>query len=108
MRIVNIIDHHMTGSCLEGDVRLVSLAGYDRFQEFVFGEVQICLNSLFGSVCDTSWGNQDASVICRQMGFSPLGNNYSNMWMYVYFIMLVCILQEQLGGEEVLKLLTPF
>ena len=54
-------------------MRLFSQAGYDRFQEFVSGEAQICLNGVFGSVCDDSWDNPDASVICKQLGFSPFG-----------------------------------
>ena len=49
------------------------MAGYDRFQEFVSGEAQICLNGIFVSICDDLWDNSDASVICRQIGFSPFG-----------------------------------
>ena len=60
------------GPCIEGDVRLVAAAGYDRFEDFVSGEVQVCLEGTFGSVCDTSWDNQDASVVCQQLGFSPI------------------------------------
>ena len=41
--------------------------------DFVSGEVQVCLNGVFSSVCDSSWDNQDASVVCRQLGFSPYG-----------------------------------
>ena len=68
------------GTCIEGDVRLSSLMGYDRLPEFVSGEVQVCLSGVFSSVCDVSWGNQDASVVCRQLGFSPYGNmNYVHM-----------------------------
>ncbi len=62
-----------SGYCLDGDVRLFSQAGYDRFQTFVQGEAQICLNGAFQSVCDDSWDNQDASVICRQLGYLAIG-----------------------------------
>lgn len=65
---------NMLGSCIQGDVRLANIAGYDRFEDFVLGEVQICLSSTFGSVCDTAWDNRAASVVCTQLGYSPYGN----------------------------------
>ena len=39
------------------------------------GRVEVCRDGQYGSVCNTGWGNPDASVVCRQLGFSLNGKS---------------------------------
>ena len=56
-----------TAPCATGQLRL---AGSNIANE---GRVEICVDNLWGTVCDDSWGSTDASVACHQLGYSTQG-----------------------------------
>ncbi|PVD22185.1 hypothetical protein C0Q70_17990 [Pomacea canaliculata] len=37
------------------------------------GTVQVYHNGMWGSICDDHWTNMDAQVVCRMLGYSPVG-----------------------------------
>lgn len=52
------------------------------------GTVKVCINEGFVAVCDDGWSNQDAAVVCRQLGYSALGIIIENI-SHCYCIFVV-------------------
>ena len=64
----------MYSNCSTGDIRLVG--GSTEYE----GNVQICYNNAWGSVCDDSWGRSDSNVV------DSLNSNH-----LVYMCILKCL-----------------
>ena len=45
--------------------------------ELARGRIEVCVGGRYGTISDTNWDNEDASVICSQLGFSRYGLPYS-------------------------------
>ena len=49
--------------CEHGSLRLVSGGAANK------GRLEICINFVWGTVCDDSFNTNDAKVVCRQLGY---------------------------------------
>ena len=70
----------LSAVCQHADIRLVGPVPYS-------GRVEICFSETWGTVCDNMWSNDDANIVCRQLGFS----RHSTLMPYIKIIFLFYI-----------------
>ncbi len=77
----------LLGACIEGDVRLLEADGLSDFtdlssdqDDLLRGRVEVCVGGNYSTVCnDGQWDNQDASVVCQQLGLSLYGESMNTL-----------------------------
>ena len=58
------------GPCIDGSIRIIP----SNARSVIKGRVEVCFNGIWGTICSLNWDDQDASVACKQLGYSAEGS----------------------------------
>ena len=72
-----IVNDVVYSNCTTGDIRLTD--GPSEYE----GRVEICMNGVWGSVCDYGWDTSEATTICKQLGYGGENCVFVNM-IFIY------------------------
>ena len=56
-------------TCKTGEMRLVGGSVHNE------GQMEICINGVWGAVCLYYWNSFTSKLICKQLGYQEYGNN---------------------------------
>ena len=64
-----IIITRFVAACSDGDLKIIP----SNLNNHLTGRVEVCVNGTWGTICSESFDDEDASVICNQLGYSVYG-----------------------------------
>ena len=76
-------------NCTDGQIRL--RGGFTQRE----GRVEVCIDRLWGTICDNLWDRYEAQVVCRQLGHSTLGEDTIRTILPLLLILLFIITGAQ-------------
>ena len=56
------------------------------------GRLDICLNNVWGTICQNGWGDVDSRVACRQLGFAAAGKTFMTLEINLYILEMLLTL----------------
>ena len=62
----------MNDNCSHGELQIASRSD-DSEALASEGRLEICVNGVWGTICDVRYGARDANVACRQLGYDGQG-----------------------------------
>ena len=61
--ILILVAHLSFSNCTTGEIRLTD--GTTQYE----GRVEVCINGVWGTVCDSGWDTTEAYAVCHQLGY---------------------------------------
>ena len=70
----------VTDNCSKGDIRVVDGTTSDEGR----GRVEVCVGRYWGTVCDDEWDSNDATTVCRQLGYDDTSMRATLVERFMY------------------------
>ena len=86
---------------MSGEVRLVGGALQSE------GRVEFCQSGTWGTVCDDAWGVDDATVVCRQLGYADISKYHTMRNLCVITVIRYNIILKKLLLQMPNTILSP-